>query len=60
MFMYVLIVHIPGPQLLSQQDIVSENVGVSQFCLVGGVIDLPLVVQTRGPDLQGERNIICQ
>ncbi|XP_064384002.1 uncharacterized protein LOC135332992 [Halichondria panicea] len=41
-----------SPQLLSDREVVAENVGVSQLCLTGGIIELPLVVQTSGPDLE--------
>ena len=37
----------------------AENVGVSQLCLTGGIIELPLVVQTSGPDLEGESYMSC-
>ena len=39
---------------MSLSETVSESEDMSEFCLTGGLIDLPIVVQTSSPDIRGK------
>jgi len=46
----------PGPRLLDTEDVVLESVGITEFCLEGGSVDLELRAMADPADIMG---ILC-